>query len=98
MNTELAVTHIPDRGGVILALGILSVLFLGPLSGIPAWLMANQDLKDTRSGIVNDPSGLVHIGRAIAVIGTFLSPLWLIIYFVLAEMAIAMVSMLGALA
>jgi hypothetical protein len=82
----------PSRGGMLLTLAILSVVVFGPLTGLPAWYMANQDHKEIRSGALADPNGLVGIAKLIAIIGTFCSPLWLIIYFILAEVTIAMLA------
>jgi len=64
----------PGRGGLILALGILSVVALGFIVGIPAWVMGNHDLKRIRLGrIVADQKGLTTAGMVIGIIGTFLS-------------------------
>jgi hypothetical protein len=46
---------IPHRGGLILTLGILSLVICGPL-GIFAWIMGNNDLAAMRIGEM-DPRG-----------------------------------------
>jgi hypothetical protein len=61
------------RGGVILALGILSIIMLGPLTGIPAWVMGHNDMKKIRSGmIVQSEKGLTQAGMILGIIGTIL--------------------------
>lgn len=46
----------PHRGTLILILGILSLVMCGFLTGIPAWIMANSDLREMDAGTM-DPSG-----------------------------------------
>ena len=48
-------TH-PHRGTVILVLGILSLVFCGFFTGIPAWIMGKGDLAKIKDGIM-DPEG-----------------------------------------
>jgi hypothetical protein len=70
---------ISGRGGIILALGIVSLLLFGPILGIPAWIMGRRDLKLIRNGEM-DPrdKNLSQIGMTLGIIGTFASPLfWL---------------------
>lgn len=45
----------PHRGTTILVLGVLSLVVCAPL-GIPAWVMANADLKAMDAGEM-DPEG-----------------------------------------
>ena len=45
----------PHRGGLILALGIISLLVCGPV-GIAAWVMGSADLQAMRRGTM-DPTG-----------------------------------------
>jgi hypothetical protein len=40
----------PGRGSLIFVLGLMGILPLGPLSGIPAWVMGKSDLKKIDSG------------------------------------------------
>jgi hypothetical protein len=64
----------PHRGVLILVLGILSiVLGCGFFTGIPAWVMGNNDLKEMEQGIM-DPSGrgMTQGGRIIGMIITIL--------------------------
>jgi hypothetical protein len=82
---------VQDRGPFIVALGVLAIIILGPLAGVPGWLMANQDLHDLRAGLIRaSASGTLKVGRGLNIAGTFFSPLWLfcfaIIAFVLGEM------------
>lgn len=43
----------PGRGTTILVLGILSLVFLGPFAGIPAWIMGAKDLKKIKTGLIS---------------------------------------------
>lgn len=62
------------RGVLILILGILSIILLGPLSGIPAWIMGRNDLKKIESGLIPDSEkGLTKAGKILGIIGTFLA-------------------------
>jgi hypothetical protein len=75
-----ATTYIArDRGALIIALSVGAILILGPITGVPAWIMANQDLRDLHAGYL-PPSALgsLNLGRILAIIGTFFSPLWLL--------------------
>ena len=64
----------PGRGATILVFGILSVVLLGLVAGIPAWAMGNRDLKKIRSGaIVAGQRGLTTAGMVLGIIGTLLS-------------------------
>lgn len=61
------------NGTLILILGILSWVLLGPLAGIPAWIMGNSAMKEIDSGQA-DPSerGLVQAGKILGMISTIL--------------------------
>jgi hypothetical protein len=64
----------PHRGGVVLVLGILSlVTFLFPL-GVCAWVMGEHDLSEMRAGRT-DPEGMgmVKAGKACGVISVVLT-------------------------
>ena len=64
----------PHRGVLILVLGIVSIVMgCGFLTGIPAWVMGNNDLKEMDQGIM-DPSGrgMTQGGRIIGMIVTIL--------------------------
>jgi len=68
------------RGGLILTFGILSLVLLGPIMGIPAWVMGHRDLKKIQAGIIS----IVHkastkSGMILGIIGTFVSPFIIII-------------------
>ena len=61
------------RGAIILVLGILSISALGPIVGIPAWLMANKDLKKISGGIIPESErSIVKAGKILGIIGTVL--------------------------
>jgi hypothetical protein len=66
----------PDRGGMILAFGILTIMapcFLGLIFGPLAWFMGSADLAAIDSGEMNPANrGLVQAGRIIGGIGFLL--------------------------
>jgi hypothetical protein len=66
----------PDRGGMILAFGILTIMapcFLGLIFGPLAWFMGSSDLAAIDSGEMNPANrGLVQAGRIIGGIGFLL--------------------------
>jgi hypothetical protein len=60
------------RGVTILVFGILSVVALGPILGIPAWVMGRTDLSKIRAGLVPESeSQLTRAGMILGIIGTF---------------------------
>ena len=69
----------PHRGAVILAFGILGFAVC-QLFGIAAWVMANNDLKEMRSGYM-DPSGrdLTIAGRILGMVATALMAISVVI-------------------
>jgi len=76
---------VPHRGGVILALGILSIVFattcgLGLILGIPGWIMGNRDIREMDEGI-KDASGrgTVQAGKICSIIGVCLGALGFLI-------------------
>jgi len=80
----------PHRGGMILAFGIISLVFFqcmaGFVFGILAWVMGNSDLKGMTDGEV-DPEGkqLTQVGRILGIVGLALSALYtlfIVAYFV----------------
>lgn len=70
----------PGRGTMILVLGILSLvlgitfcIILGPVLGIPAWVMGRNDEKKIFKGIISQaelPS--TKAGKVCGIIGTFI--------------------------
>ena len=66
---------IPDRGATIFVFGILSIFGLGPILGIPAWIMGRNDMKRLRESTIpwSDRS-LTRTGMILGIIGTFLMP------------------------
>ena len=79
MGNEVTTVAASDRSAVIITLGIAAIIILGPITGIPAWIMANQDLRDVHAGYLPpSASGSLTLGRILAIIGTFFSPLWLL--------------------
>jgi hypothetical protein len=81
MGNEITSFTASDRSPVIIALGIAAIIILGPITGIPAWIMANQDLRDLHAGYLPpSASNSLTLGRILAIIGTFFSPLWLVVF------------------
>jgi hypothetical protein len=62
----------PGRGELILIFGILSIVLLGPILGIPTWVMGKQDLKKIQEGIIHESArSSTKIGMILGIIGTF---------------------------
>jgi zinc-ribbon domain len=81
----------PGRGGLILTLGILSVVLLGPILGIPSWVMGHRDLKKIRAGIIlPSQRGLTQSGMVLGIIGTFVSTFSIIIIGIALAVGISM--------
>ena len=78
-QTEILNKPQSGRGGIILGLGIVSFILLGPILGIPAWIMGHRDLKRIKNGeITREDKNLSQIGMVFGIIGTFASPIfWL---------------------
>ncbi len=65
-----------SKSWIILALGILSMISLGPLTGIPAAIWGYLDLRKMRRGLVTARGRLrTKLGMILGIIGTFLVPL-----------------------
>lgn len=72
---------VASRSGLIIGLGVIALVILGPITGVPAWLMANQDLRDLRAGLIAPSSRhSLTAGKWLAIFGTILSPLWVIMF------------------
>ncbi|MCF6269497.1 MAG: zinc ribbon domain-containing protein [Melioribacteraceae bacterium] len=62
------------RGNLILILGILSIILLGFITGIPAWVMGNNDLKLIEKGLIPKfEKGATKTGMILGIIGTIVS-------------------------
>ena len=83
--------YAPHRGTMILVLGILSLVGCGIFTGIPAWIMGNNDLKEIRAGRM-DPDGeqLTNIGRILGMISCGLT--------VLSFFFICLITLIGGMA
>jgi LSD1 subclass zinc finger protein len=70
---------VPHRGGEILTFGLLALLpcpLTSIIFGIIAWMMANADLREMRSGRMDrDGEGLTQAGRVLGIIGLAFWPL-----------------------
>ena len=88
-----------DRGSTILALGILSILLFGPFTGVPGWLMANQDLRDIRTGLLSATAlGTVRTGKVLNILGTFCSLVSLLMLFIASIVIFSLVMAFGGMA
>jgi len=71
---------------MILIFGILSIALMGPLLGIPAWIMGHKDLRKIRAGaLAASHHNTTQAGMVLGIIGKFISPFT----FVVAGIAIA---------
>jgi hypothetical protein len=61
------------NGVLILILGILAWLACGCFTGLPAWIMGNNALRDIENGY-SDPGemGMVQAGRVLGMVNTIL--------------------------
>jgi len=66
----------PHHGTLILVLGILSLFMCWIITGIPAWVMANSDLREMDAGTM-DPSGrgATQAGKICGIISVVLAAL-----------------------
>ena len=80
------------RGGLVLALGILSWAFGCPVFGVMAWVMGSSDLRDMQRGVLDSRGmGLTQAGQIIGMIHAILS-LIVIVFAVFALIAIQLLS------
>lgn len=71
----------PDRGGLVLAFGILGIVTCCVPFGIAAWVMGSADLKEIRAGRMNPAGqGLTQAGMILGIISTILAILWGLFY------------------
>jgi hypothetical protein len=64
------------RGALILVLGLLSLLMLGPFTGIPAWVMGARDLRKIAEGkIAPSERTMTQVGMVLGIVGTVLGVL-----------------------
>jgi hypothetical protein len=73
----------PDRGAVVLALGIISLALIaascapvGAILGLIAWIMGQTDLRKMKSGQMDDENrGMTQAGWICGILGTVLNSL-----------------------
>ena len=69
------------RGTLILVFGILSLLFIGPILGIPAWIMGHKDIKKIKQGSISSTAKTTtQIGMILGIVGTFVGLLLWVIF------------------
>lgn len=79
----------PHRGALILVLGLLSFVACGIFTGIPAWIMGNNDLKEIRAGTMDrEGETLTNIGRILGMVSCILTLVVLVIYAIVIVIAI----------
>lgn len=67
------VYHESGRGITVFIFGLLGIVMLGPILGIPAWVMGHNDLKKIRTGIIpQSEEGLTKAGYILGIIATVL--------------------------
>lgn len=70
MNKEKEV-YKPARGILVLSFGLISILFLGPFTGLPAWFMGNKDLNKMNEGVLDSKERTItKVGMITGIIGT----------------------------
>jgi hypothetical protein len=76
-------TRAAGRGNRVLVLGILSIVMLGLLTGIPAWVMGRRDLRKIREGDI-DPAqaSVTRLGMVLGIIGTVIGSFILLLVLV----------------
>lgn len=72
------------NGVLILILGILGFVGFGCLTGLPAWIMGRNSMKDIESGVA-DPSErtLVQVGMILGMITTILTVVFVCLWLVM---------------
>ena len=81
----------PGRSILILVFGILSVTTLGPILGVPAWIMGSSDLAKIDQGrIAESERGLTKAGMILGIVGSLLFVLVLLIVIPLVCVGVAM--------
>jgi hypothetical protein len=74
----------------VFILGLLSVIWLGLLTGIPAWVMARYETKKARrTGTAVGNPGLMKAGLVLGIIG---SSLWLLVILAIVAAIVAAAS------
>ena len=63
----------PSNGTTIMVVGILGLVMLQIILGPVAWVMANNSLREIRSGRMDDSDeGMIKVGRVLGIIATTL--------------------------
>jgi len=66
----------PHHGTLILVLGILSLFMCNIVTGIPAWVMANSDLREMDAGTMDSGGrGATQAGKICGIISVVLAGL-----------------------
>ena len=95
VKTPAIVTREPGRGTTIMVLGILSLVLLGPILGLPAWVMGSKDLKKIRAGLIApSEKSQTKVGMILGIVSTafFTVVLGVIIVGIAIAVGISMVS------
>ena len=66
----------PHHGTLILVLGILSLFTCSIITGIPAWVMANSDLREMDAGTMDSSGrGATQAGKVCGIVSVVLAVL-----------------------
>ncbi len=98
MNQIDPVTSLkPDRGGMLLACGILGLLCC-IVFGILAWVMGNSDLKEMAEGRMDpEGEGMTKAGKILGIIGCVLNLLGILAGIAVFVFGIAIAGLQGAM-
>lgn len=77
---NLKISQEEGRGTLILVFGILSLFLIGPILGIPAWIMGHKDIKKINRGSISKSAKTpTKIGMTLGIVGTFIGLLaWIV--------------------
>ncbi|WP_022869014.1 hypothetical protein [Schaalia vaccimaxillae] len=81
---------------VVLVLGILGLILLGPLTAIPAWIWGGRLIKKAQAaGIPEDVVSNAKIGKILGIVGTILWGVIILFYIVIVVFVLASLSSTG---
>lgn len=76
------VESLRSNSTIVLVLGILGLILIGPFGSIPAWVWGNSIVKKAEAaGIPADVVSSARIGKILGIIGTVLMIIGIVIFF-----------------
>ncbi len=88
----------PNRGTLILILGILSIVLSCFPLGIAAWIMGNGDLKKMAAGQMDpEGEGMTKAGKICGIISLVLAVVIIVVYVVIIVVAVGAAAAGGGL-